>query len=65
MDSLDQAMKLYGATCPCRKETEYDYNHHIYNLEVWPLDLALPKAGINQVLQRLDGSFLPGKERSL
>ncbi|KAL2053694.1 hypothetical protein ABVK25_005998 [Lepraria finkii] len=58
------ALKLYGATCPCRKEAKYDYNHHIYDLEVWPLDLALSKASINQVLKRFDGFSYQAKKEA-
>ncbi|KAF2184401.1 hypothetical protein K469DRAFT_709139 [Zopfia rhizophila CBS 207.26] len=53
-------MKLRRAICACRKETAFDYEEKLMNMGVWPLDTALKRYTIAEVLDKLtDFEFTP------
>ena len=45
---------LLTARCDCRKETLFDYEKHLFDIEVWPLEKMAAKTSINGLLMRLD-----------
>ncbi|KAL8893885.1 MAG: hypothetical protein Q9192_004824 [Flavoplaca navasiana] len=45
--------KLLHATCTCRKETLFDYQEHLYKIDVWPLETVFLQKSINQILENL------------
>ena len=52
--------KLLGASCICRKETLYDYEKHLFDIEVWPLEQVGQKVCISTILDGLQKfSFEP------
>ncbi|KAL8940125.1 MAG: hypothetical protein Q9216_002979 [Gyalolechia sp. 2 TL-2023] len=50
----DPCNSLLRASCACRKETLYDYQHHLYSIEVWPLETIFLNTSIHGILERLD-----------
>ena len=51
---------MLKANCTCRKETLYDYEKHLYNIQVWPLERVGREASISTILDRLQNfSFEP------
>lgn len=45
--------RLLKAGCTCRKETLFDYQEHLYKIEVWPLETVFLHKSINQILENL------------
>ena len=45
---------LLRAMCTCRKETLFDYERHLMDLQVWPMEKMAAKHSINQLLRMLD-----------
>ncbi|ORY09380.1 hypothetical protein BCR34DRAFT_589361 [Clohesyomyces aquaticus] len=45
--------KLHYATCPCRKETAFDYEDALLKIDCWPLEKALKQYPIEEVIGRL------------
>ena len=44
---------LFGATCRCRKVTLYDYQKHLYDIGVWPLETIFLKTSMGEILDNL------------
>ena len=45
---------MFRATCSCRNETLYDYQNHLYDIGVWPLETIFMKHSMSEILERLD-----------
>lgn len=56
---LDQELsfpveKLHRATCPCRKETAFDYQEALMALDCWPVDKSVKKYPLNEIIEELE-----------
>ncbi|KAK0513132.1 hypothetical protein JMJ35_004118 [Cladonia borealis] len=45
---------LFSANCKCRKETLYDYQKHLVDIDVWPLETVFQRTPMNEILDRLE-----------
>ena len=45
---------LFSTDCKCRKETLYDYQKHLVDIDVWPLETVFQKTPMNEILDRLN-----------
>ncbi|KAI4180475.1 MAG: hypothetical protein LQ346_006986 [Caloplaca aetnensis] len=45
--------RLLHSGCACRKETLYDYQEHLYTIDVWPLETVFLHKSINEILENL------------
>lgn len=54
--------QLLMASCPCRKETLYDYEKRLWQVEVWPLERVAQRTAITILLDRLDRFEEPLKQ---
>lgn len=46
--------RLLKATCICRKETLFDYERHLLDIGIWPMEKAAAKNSIECLFQILD-----------
>ncbi|KAF2690775.1 hypothetical protein K458DRAFT_382353 [Lentithecium fluviatile CBS 122367] len=46
--------KLHRATCTCRKETAFDYQEALMALECWPVDKAVKKYPLSEIIDELE-----------
>ncbi|KAF1973179.1 hypothetical protein BU23DRAFT_139582 [Bimuria novae-zelandiae CBS 107.79] len=46
--------KLHRATCPCRKETAFDYEDALRALDCWPIDRAMQQYPIGEIIDELE-----------
>ncbi|KAL5397809.1 hypothetical protein PMIN03_008740 [Paraphaeosphaeria minitans] len=46
--------KLHQATCTCRKETAFDYEDALRALDCWPIDRAVQKYPLAEIIDELD-----------
>jgi hypothetical protein len=52
--------KLHQADCTCRKETAFDYQDVLMNLECWPVDKAVKKYPLADIIDYLEKfEFVP------
>ncbi|KAF2642281.1 hypothetical protein P280DRAFT_478423 [Massarina eburnea CBS 473.64] len=55
--------KLFGATCDCRKETAFDYQEALMELDCWPVDKAVAKYPLQDIIDELEKfTFTPKAE---
>ncbi|KAL8897858.1 MAG: hypothetical protein Q9207_006987 [Kuettlingeria erythrocarpa] len=45
--------RLLNSSCTCRKATLYDYQQHLYSINVWPLETVFLHKSINEILENL------------
>ncbi|KAK4692165.1 hypothetical protein P7C71_g4984, partial [Lecanoromycetidae sp. Uapishka_2] len=45
---------LFSANCDCRKETLFDYQKHLFDIGVWPLETVFQKTCMSEILTNLD-----------
>ena len=45
---------LFNTNCECKKETLYDYQKHLVDINVWPLETVFQTTPMNEILDRLE-----------
>ncbi|KAL8707728.1 MAG: hypothetical protein Q9220_007308 [cf. Caloplaca sp. 1 TL-2023] len=53
--------KLLQAFCPCRKETLYDYEKALTDIQVWPLEKVAQHTAIQTIIKRLHAFIYAAK----
>ena len=55
--------KLHSANCDCRKETAFDYQAALMALECWPIESAVAKYPLQEIIDELQKfDFVPKAE---
>lgn len=56
--------ELLEASCSCCKETLYDYERHLVDINVWPLEEKMRGCSVNTMLDRLEKFSFSAKEKA-
>jgi hypothetical protein len=46
--------RLHGAKCECRKETAFDYQEALMALDCWPIDKAVARYPLQEIIDELE-----------